>query len=82
MDLTSFDNTAGGLDNLGLGGSGNTEPVNNINNNNAGNDTSMDDLDRFFDLGEESNTNFDDNFNSMSSMNEFMNDDFAFDTFE
>lgn len=84
MDLTSFDNTAGGLDNLGLGGSasgGNPEPVNNINNN-AGNDTSMDDLDRFFDLGEESNTNFDDNFNSMSSMNEFMNDDFAFDTFE
>ena len=83
MDLTSFDNTAGSLDNLGLGGPvtvGNSEPVN--NNTNAGNDTSMDDLDHFFDLGGESNTNFDDNFNSMNSMNEFMDDDFAFDTFE
>lgn len=83
MDLTSFDNTTGSLDNLGLGGpapGGNTDPVN--NNANAVNDTSMDDLDRFFDLGEETNTNFDDNFNSMNSMNEFMNDDFAFDTFE
>lgn len=86
MDLTGFDNTTGNLDNLGLGGpgpGGNTEPIN--NNTNTGNDTSMDDLDRFFDLGEESNTNFDDNFNSMNSMNsmnEFMNDDFAFDTFE
>lgn len=83
MDLTSFDNTAGGLDSLGLGGpapGGNSEPVN--NNTNPVNDTSMDDLDRFFDLGEETSTNFDDNFNSMNSMNEFMNDDFAFDTFE
>jgi hypothetical protein len=83
MDLTSFDNTASGLDNLGLGGQvsvGNTDPVS--NNNNSKNDTSMDDLDRFFDLSGESNTNFDDNFNSMNSMNEFMNDDFAFDTFE
>ncbi|KAJ0118300.1 hypothetical protein J7T55_009083 [Diaporthe amygdali] len=80
MDLTGFDTTSGGLDNLDLGGpipGGNTEPV--TNNNNVGNDTSMDDLDHFFDLGEESTTNFDDNFNSM---NEFMNDDFAFDTFE
>lgn len=78
IDLTAFDNAPVGLDNLDLGGPapvGNTEPVNNT----AGNDTSMDDLDHFFDLGEESNTNFDDNFNSM---NEFMNDDFAFDTFE
>lgn len=82
MDLTNFDSAAGGLDNLGLGGpglGGNSQPVN--NNANAENDTSIDDLDRFFDLGEES-TNFDDNFNSMNSMNEFMNDDFAFDTFE
>ncbi|KAI3398473.1 hypothetical protein diail_9154 [Diaporthe ilicicola] len=78
MDLTGFDSTPGGPDNLGLGGPapvGNAEPVNNT----AGNDTSMDDLDHFFDLGGESNSNFDDNFNSM---NEFMNDDFAFDTFE
>ncbi|KAG8165993.1 hypothetical protein KVR01_004545 [Diaporthe batatas] len=103
MDLTSFDNTASGLDTLGLGGSGSivsTDSIsnnnnngssnsnNNHNNNTGGNDTSMDDLDRFFDLGGESNTNFDDNFNSinsmnsMNSMNEFMNDDFAFDTFE
>lgn len=82
MDLTSFDNSAGGLENLGLGAPvsiGNADPVINNSSTNAGNDTNMDDLDRFFDLGGESNTNFDDNFNSMS---EFMNDEFAFDTFE
>lgn len=85
MDLTSFDNSAGSLDNLGLGGSvsiGNTDPVINNSSTIAGNDTNMDDLDRFFDLGGESNTNFDDNFNSMNGMSEFMNDEFAFDTFE
>ena len=77
MDLTGFDSSAS-LDGLGLDrrASGvNAEPA----SNDAGNDSTMDDLDHFFDLGSSSNTNFDENFNDMA---QFMTDDFTFDTFE
>ncbi|KUI60558.1 hypothetical protein VP1G_07723 [Cytospora mali] len=90
MDLTGFDESAG-LDGLGLEGAApaanaeapsssnnNNNNNNNSSNSNAGNDSSVDDLDHFFDLGGSSNANFDENFN----ISEFMNNDFAFDTFE
>lgn len=77
MDLTGFDNSAG-LDGLGLEGAApavNPEPP---NSDPPGNDSNVDDLDHFFDLGGSSNANFDENFNDI----EFMNNDFTFDTFE
>lgn len=83
MDLTSIENTTGGLDNPGLRGSvsvENNEPVR--NNTGTGNDTSMHDLDRFFNLGGEPKTNFDDSLNCMNSINESMTDDFVFETFK
>lgn len=47
--------------------------------NKANNDSTMGDLDHFFDMGGDSNTSFDDNFNNID---DYINDDFTFDTFQ
>lgn len=57
----------------------NSSSSHNHNHNKANNDSTMGDLDHFFDMGGDSNTSFDDNFNNID---DYINDDFTFDTFQ
>lgn len=52
---------------------------NDNSNNKDNNDSTMTDLDHFFDMGGDTNTSFDDNFNNID---DYINNDFTFDTFQ
>lgn len=56
---------------FGAGGSGDA----------GGNDTTMDDLDHFFDMGGGETSNADAETSNFNQMDEYMNSDFDFDTF-
>lgn len=49
------------------------------NNSSTINDSGITDLDHFFDMGGDSNTSFDENFNNID---DYINNDFTFDTFQ
>lgn len=82
MDLTGFVDNAAALGGSGLAGTASaasTDPPGASTGAHGGKGGNADDLDHFFDLGGSSHANMDENFNDMG---EFMNNDFAFDTFE
>lgn len=66
MDMPGMD-----LDSFGTGASGDA----------GSNDTTMDDLDHFFDMGGGDNTNADAGTSDFNQMDEYMNSDFDFETF-
>lgn len=78
LDMDSFGNS-------GASGSGPAETANmdisaaQNSNSKDNDDSTMTDLDHFFDMGGDTSTSFDDNFNNMD---DYINNDFTFDTFQ
>lgn len=83
LDMDSFGNSdasgSGPAETANMDMPMNQNSKNNSNNNKDNNDSTMADLDHFFDMGGDSNTSFDDNFNNID---DYINNDFTFDTFQ